>query len=713
MQRARLPRRKFFRVRRAEPGEGCSRGARLAAFLILCASFAAGAEPTSDAPHRDPLTLIEQVKRLVPEEAAATRPVRVRGVVTLSFGGRSGLYLQDETGGVFVAQRTSRGPVLRTGDWVECHGWTAAGRYAPIIELDRIVVLGRRDLPQPIRLSLGEFPSGRHDAEWVEVRGVVRRALPMPDGRAELLLAVGRERLRIVVVDMLGRPALSLVDAVVRLSGVAGGHFSPNRQLMAATLFVPNPRFLAVERAPPPDPFALEQRLSTSLFAYAPDARWEHRCRVRGVVTHALPGKGIFLRDDSGPLYAELVGQPAPHPGEIVDVVGFPAVETGVAYLQESQVRLVSVGDRPQAREVTMADLIAGQIRTGELIAAEGRLLEASRLRDRWLLTVGSDGRTFEAEVGNLDGGHALPVLGSRLRVQGILWPEAADARGSLVGTQTLRVLVPSPGEITVRERPSWWTQGRLAGAALALTLLVAVAAAWIWLLRRRVAAQAAVIAEKAVGKAVAEERARAACELHDTLAQGLAGLGFELEALAGDLAEAAPRVRQHLERARRMVRHNHDDVRQSLAHLRALPPVKIRLPDALRATFEHRASAAAGVEFRFLSRGQPYDLPATAEHNVTRIGQEAVTNALKHGQPRRVEVELHYEPGAVELRVRDDGCGFAAGGASMREHFGLRVMHERARRIGGALEVRSEPGRGTSVLLHVPRPEVHEESAS
>ena len=89
------------------------------------------------------------------------------------------------------------------------------------------------------------------------------------------------------------------------------------------------------------------------------------------------------------------------------------------------------------------------------------------------------------------------------------------------------------------------------------------------------------------------------------------------------------------------------------------------------------------------------------------RIGQEAITNAIKHASPRRIEVRLVFREKQVELIVSDDGVGFdperAAAGCG---HFGLVGMRERAAQLGAGLEITSEPGRGSRIGLRAPTPD-------
>ena len=102
---------------------------------------------------------------------------------------------------------------------------------------------------------------------------------------------------------------------------------------------------------------------------------------------------------------------------------------------------------------------------------------------------------------------------------------------------------------------------------------------------------------------------------------------------------------------------------------------------------------------------GEEIPLAPGSVHHLTCIGQEAVTNALRHAQPTHVTIQLRYDDEALHLAIRDDGRGFQRGETtgSGRGHFGIPVMEERARKLGGTLSLDSTPGGGTEVPVSVP----------
>lgn len=113
------------------------------------------------------------------------------------------------------------------------------------------------------------------------------------------------------------------------------------------------------------------------------------------------------------------------------------------------------------------------------------------------------------------------------------------------------------------------------------------------------------------------------------------------------------------------------------------------------------RLSSSAHVDVRTELEGREAPLSDVLKHNLLRIAQESLHNAVQHAQPESILVRLQYDVDAVTLRIKDDGCGFAGDGERTVEHghLGIAGMEERARRLGGRLDICSSPGAGTEVV--------------
>ncbi|MBM7774961.1 signal transduction histidine kinase [Actinokineospora baliensis] len=205
-----------------------------------------------------------------------------------------------------------------------------------------------------------------------------------------------------------------------------------------------------------------------------------------------------------------------------------------------------------------------------------------------------------------------------------------------------------------------------------------------------------ALLVRQARETGIAEERARLAREIHDTVAQGLTGIVTQLEAV--DDRVPLP-VRGRLVVARDLARSSLTEVRRSIEALRPGPLQDARLGDAIRDTvgaWQEQYDIAAA----FTVTGTPLPVHSEVEVTVLRAAQEALSNVGRHAAATRVDVTLSYMEDVIILDVRDDGIGFdvaASGG------FGLTALRQRVRALSGSVDIESAPGGGTAVSVTVP----------
>jgi signal transduction histidine kinase len=210
---------------------------------------------------------------------------------------------------------------------------------------------------------------------------------------------------------------------------------------------------------------------------------------------------------------------------------------------------------------------------------------------------------------------------------------------------------------------------------------------------------------ERARQDGVSDERQRMARELHDTLAQGLAGIITQLE--AAEQARDTPAWQRHLDRARTLARDSLAEARRSVHAMRPEPLQDARLPEALAGEAQ-RWSELHGVRADLTTTGDPRALRPEIEVTLLRAAQEALANVAKHADAGRVGLTLSYMDDVVTLDVRDDGAGFtvnghAQGHASEHGGFGLLGMRQRVAGLDGSLQIESEPGAGTALSVSVP----------
>ncbi|MEV7324646.1 sensor histidine kinase [Streptomyces sp. NPDC093970] len=201
----------------------------------------------------------------------------------------------------------------------------------------------------------------------------------------------------------------------------------------------------------------------------------------------------------------------------------------------------------------------------------------------------------------------------------------------------------------------------------------------------------------------IADERRRLAAEIHDTIAQGLAGIIAQLQVVTNTPDPEA--AEEHVGRALALARHSLGEARRSVHNLAPVALEHDALPEALRKTVSEWGERTE-IRAEFTLTGTAEQLHAEVAATLLRIVQEALSNAARHARASRVGVTLSYLGDEVILDIRDDGAGFDPLALPVRSSaggFGLDGMRARAERIAGALTVESEPGLGTALSARVP----------
>ena len=215
-------------------------------------------------------------------------------------------------------------------------------------------------------------------------------------------------------------------------------------------------------------------------------------------------------------------------------------------------------------------------------------------------------------------------------------------------------------------------------------------------------ATHAAELAEQRRHAVLLEERTRMARDIHDTLAQGFTGVIIQLDTSVEALRDEEPEeAAKHIRQARELARESLTEARRSVHALRPQALEKATFADALRAIITN-TTAGTSLRSDFQLKGQPRDLQPAVEENLLHIGQEALSNALKHACATRFQARLSFDSDAVRLELRDNGKGFVVDSAN-GGGIGLIGMSERADQIGARLAVTSKPGRGTKIIAVSP----------
>lgn len=703
--------------------------------------------PAQSASPGPALSTAAAVLSLSASEAGARQPVSVTGIVTAAEPDWTGqFFVQDSTGGIFVENRGHPAPA--PGDVVRVDGVTHPGAFAPIISEPHWSKMGSAPLPAPRQVRIENLESGANDGERVEVTGTVRTAR-IEGQRLVVELSVGGNRLQVNARVLPGVAPESLIAARVRVRGTAATHYNVVlRHLTSVAVYVPRIADFTVLEPEREDPFSQPVTPANNIAEYRRGRGAEQRVHVRGTITIQRVGEGLFLQDATGGIRVQST-QPESFPlGAQVDAAGFIEFEHYQPLLRNAVVRRSGQADLPvQPVPVTFADISRGQ-HHGDLISLQGRLLDRSvrpesrepgnfsGFKTTWLVQARELTFTVEYESRLEDATLVAIPLGSVVRVAGVC-DSTVDAAGKLTA---LKVLLPAPADLQVIQRPSWLTPRRLLIGMALLSAGLLVVVAWLLtvsrknaILRRlirelehaqrelqeahdtleqKVAERSAQLQVEMTARKTAElqfkgvlaERTRLARELHDTLEQTLTGIALQLDTSFRLAPRDPAAAREHLQRARSWLQQSQIELRSSIWDLRSRELEQFDLAGALRHSAEQVVEDRA-MQLAFHATGPTRSLPEVVEENVLRIGQEALTNIAKHAQATEVAVTLDVADGTLRLQVEDNGRGFQSDDVpdTTTGHYGLTSMTERAKRMGGRLQVASTPGHGTIITVIIP----------
>jgi PAS domain S-box-containing protein len=200
---------------------------------------------------------------------------------------------------------------------------------------------------------------------------------------------------------------------------------------------------------------------------------------------------------------------------------------------------------------------------------------------------------------------------------------------------------------------------------------------------------------------AVVAERNRMARDIHDTLAQGFTGVIVQLEAVEEAMSQGlSAKAAEYVARAGALARESLQEARRSVRALRPQTLEENDLCEALQRLI-NQMTAGTGVQAVFNVRGQQPELPPEWEDNLLRIGQEVLTNVLRHAQAGKFKAGITFDTAELRLNLSDNGKGFDPGGR--HQGFGLQGIKERVKAMGGQLSIQSAKGEGTAVSIVLP----------
>ncbi len=432
--------------------------------------------------------------------------------------------------------------------------------------------------------------------------------------------------------------------------------------------------------APPPPidaPSSLPAQPIISLLSLPPHG--SPVAAIRGSVILTRPV--VFVQDPTSGVEVQSDGAMPLKIGDEVEVTGEVSLERSSPVIRNARFRLLRESV-PVSPVVATANQIADGNFDGRFVQVDGYLRTMSEEGDG-TVTLSLDGG-FQSFRAILPAGRSRShtdrlALDSRIRLRGV---SVVDPRFNRA-VDPFVILVRSAEDFEVVAGPPWWRPSTLIFATLVLLGLV-FTFNYLYLLAKHWRL-----------RAVAEERERLAHEIHDTLAQSFAGIGFQLQAIRNSVPADAEALQSQVDLAMSMARTSHGEARRSIASLRPESFGNIGLLPALRECAE-RMVKNGNVTVETYGEDGGRNVPSRIKDTLFRIGQEAIANSIRHADPDTIRIRLQRTRASIFLSVEDDGGGFVAD--SDHAGFGLLGMRKRAESISASLVVRSAPGSGTRV---------------
>lgn len=652
------------------------------------------------------LTTADEVLRLSPAQAQRGYPVKLRGVVTCVVQEHNAFIVQDQTRAVFVINDT-HAPLPQMGQLLEVDGKTDKGSFAPLVRTSRYVSSGAGTLPEPMQPTWDQLMNGSLDDQLVEVRGVVEESIPRPPGYAtnwsKIILRTTEGPLW-VDVWLVGTNFAGMEnyeDAIVRLRGCLFVALTPDTHqldLGHVRMYVDS---IKVDQPAPADPFSAVPRRAADLTLFNPQASAFQRVKVSGQVLYMI-GQDYFMMDGTNGVRFTLRKPAELHTGDLVDAVGYPELSGAAPHLRAAVARKTGHSALPPPVNLSPGDLPNATFDSTR-VRIKGLLISSREALTNETLEIQSGSWRFVARVKQAR--TSPPPIGSRLALVGVY----AAQGGSPVldgNVAPFDLLVHSDEDIKILSKPSWWTLPRLLVIVGVLVCALALLGLWVTQLHRQVEERTKELAAQIQNRqrlehqrAMEQERARIAQDLHDELGSGITEISM-MATVAGSMpAHENSHLGEISERARQMVtaldeivwamNPRHDSLASLVSYL---------------CLYADRLLKLANISCQLKGTVNLPDRPISSviRHEIFLSFKEAITNVIRHSGATEVRLGVRIIGDRLRFSIADNGRGLPRD-AVTRGRNGLENMRERLAKMGGRFEIRSRRGRGTIVRFYMP----------
>jgi signal transduction histidine kinase len=656
-------------------------------------------QKSNDTPVELPLlTKAIQVKSLSRSDAQRGYPVEIQGVVTARID--NNFVIQDATWSVFCyGNELNSDELPQIGEVWKIDG-NSDVHFAPDILARQATYIGPGILPEPIRPTKDELINGSLDTQYIELQGIVTS---IETNALALLTREGEVQLHEPDTSGLER----LKSGLVRIRGV----FIPDRDTNEMLLPAVSPIWLfnasiSMDEPAPADSFNLPLKHISDLLHFDARADALRRVKIAGQVLQEHQGE-YFLTDGTTGARFELK-EPLPLVvGDLVQVVGFPDVSGPSPVLHEALARVSAKAGLPEATPLSEASLLNSKL-DATLVSIESRLININGNRAEQTLELQTGTRSYLAHLANQAGRLPDILPGSLLKLTGVYAAQGSGRPGA-GDINSFELLLTSPADVQVLERPSWWTVRHTLIVVGGMLLIILGALVWITLLHRQVEERTRQLASEIKGREQAEylraleaERTRIAEDLHDELGATLTEIRF-LGAVKSRDFSAVEDMRSHL---KEVSEKSHQMVSSLDEIVWAVNPANDSLPNLanylchLAEEFFRTAEMRCRLDMDELLPAVP--LTSEVRHSLYLVVREALNNIAKHSQATEAWLRIHYREQALRIFIEDNGRGFVSS-ADVSAGNGLPNMRSRIQKIGGEFACDTRPGHGTVCRIYLP----------
>jgi len=400
--------------------------------------------------HQESLRTVIDFQRLNNAQAGNRIPVELRAVVTYSDPEWGLLFLQDQTGAIFIDVHGTK-TAYPAGARVQLNGVTGAGVNSPILVQPKIQVLSRGLPPKAERRSVADLDAGKSDSVYVATEGVLQ-SCDANWNRVCFRIFDGQNEAWVVAPETDSEAAKRLLGAKVRVTGVSGSHFDAQNRRVCAQLFINSLRDFELEK--PAEPAAGPSPLPHTLISVEQvhnlsnaEAAKKFPVVLDGLVTYSDPEWGLlFVHDQTGSIYINVHGTTTVYPlGTHVRVNGITGPGDTNPIVAQAKVLVLGSGTPPIPDRKSVAELDAG-VADSSWVVTEGVLHPCDQTWTRVCFRM-FDGKTLAwVIVPSPDSPAAQSLIGAKVRVRGVAGVHL-DAQNKRAGAQ---VFVNSLQDIVV-----------------------------------------------------------------------------------------------------------------------------------------------------------------------------------------------------------------------------------------------------------------------